>query len=144
MFNIMICNITKICIRLSICTSSEVVLSSMCRLNRVVVSFSNGAIFFCMKTNQHPLHNPPQPTTKYKDISKRDHLMCSRCVHYNYMSVGRAFKYYTGNSFNQAPASARRNAILEKYLKSLTHCPSMPRLRGSMNEFVVNVTSLLV
>ena len=33
MFNIMICNITKIRIPLSICTSSEVVLSSMCRLN---------------------------------------------------------------------------------------------------------------
>ena len=29
MFNIMICNITKIRIRLSICTSSEVVLSSI-------------------------------------------------------------------------------------------------------------------
>ena len=32
MFNIMICNITKIRIRLSICTSSEVVLSSICSL----------------------------------------------------------------------------------------------------------------
>ena len=34
MFNIMICNITKIRIRLSICTSSEVVLSSICSLRR--------------------------------------------------------------------------------------------------------------
>ena len=33
MFNIMICNITKMRIRLSICTSSEVVLSSICSLN---------------------------------------------------------------------------------------------------------------
>ena len=33
MFNIMICNITKIRIRLSICTSSEVVLSSICSLS---------------------------------------------------------------------------------------------------------------
>ena len=32
MFNLMICNITKIRIPLSICTSSEVVLSSMCSL----------------------------------------------------------------------------------------------------------------
>ena len=32
MFNIMICNITNIRIRLSICTSSEVVLSSICSL----------------------------------------------------------------------------------------------------------------
>ena len=37
-------------------------------------------------------------------------------------------QYYTGNSFNQAPASLETNAILEKYLKSLPHCPSMPRL----------------
>ena len=35
MFNIMIYNITKIRIRLSICTSSEVVLSSICSLNYV-------------------------------------------------------------------------------------------------------------
>ena len=35
MFNIMICNITKIRIRLSICTSSEVVLSSICSLSQV-------------------------------------------------------------------------------------------------------------
>ena len=39
MFNIMICNITKIRIRLSIYTSSEVVLSSICSLNILVVSF---------------------------------------------------------------------------------------------------------
>ena len=32
MFDIMICNITKLRIRLSICTSSEVVLSSICSL----------------------------------------------------------------------------------------------------------------
>ena len=37
-------------------------------------------------------------------------------------------QYYTGNSFNQAPASLKTNAIMEKYLKSLPHCPSMPRL----------------
>ena len=35
MFNIMIYNITKIRIRLSICTSSEVVLSSICSLNKL-------------------------------------------------------------------------------------------------------------
>ena len=34
MFNIMICNITKIRIRLSICTSSDVVLSSICSFNK--------------------------------------------------------------------------------------------------------------
>ena len=77
--------------------------------------------------------------------TKYSHLMCSRCVYYNYMSVVRAFKYYyTGNSFNQAPASVRTNTILEKYIKSLPHSPSMPRPRGSMNEFVVNVTSFIV
>ena len=32
----------------------------------------------------------------------------------------------------------RTNAILEKYLKSLPYCPSMPCPRGSMNEFIVN------
>ena len=35
MFNIMICNITNIRIRLSICTSSEVVLSSICSLSDI-------------------------------------------------------------------------------------------------------------
>ena len=35
MFNIMICNITKIRMRLSICTSSEVVLSSICSLRSI-------------------------------------------------------------------------------------------------------------
>ena len=62
--------------------------------------------------------------------TKYSNLMCSRCVYCNYMSVVRAFKYcYTGDSFNQAPASVRTNTILEKYryLKSLSHRPSMPR-----------------
>ena len=32
------------------------------------------------------------------------------------LSVVRAFKCYTGNSFNQAPASVRTNTILEKFI----------------------------
>ena len=41
MFNIMICNITKIRIRLSICTSSEVVLSSICSLTVTCIPLLN-------------------------------------------------------------------------------------------------------
>ena len=49
MFNIMICNITKIRIRLSICTSSEVVLSSICSLMMMmmVVCGKLGCVWAC-------------------------------------------------------------------------------------------------
>ena len=49
MFNIMICNITKIRIRLSICTSSEVVLSSICSLNDNFITNLSKAIIKIMK-----------------------------------------------------------------------------------------------
>ena len=55
-------------------------------------------------------------------------------------------QYYTGNSFNQAPASLETNAInFWKSVSSHSHTvPACLASRGSMNEFVVNVTSFIV
>ena len=66
MFNIMICNITKIRIRLSICTSSEVVLSSICSLS----SWSHwprGPVD--LKSHSPPPKNPLAPNFFSNDVS---------------------------------------------------------------------------